>query len=436
MASIRRILDRQQLPDQASLIGVFAFALAARWCVAVYRLGPDFDFGDIVASVIANNLLAGYDYSFDPPVPTGYPPWGYVSFLVVHKSVFGTGSVGYAGLAAIAAVGALNASLCALLGRMLFDMRVGVVAGGLYALTPYLASQELAETGLLNSTLLLALLATLAHVRSARRGWAAVAGLFSGWAYLIRPEIALVPITLAAVMATSGARRIARDRMVAAAVFAAVALIVVGPWIVRNWMVFGRFLPAHSTPAVALWQGSHPRAFEIYPEYSLDEIFEYTGEGPPAGLDELTANDWLAREAWQNISANPGFYIAGSVRRWLLLWDWRLVYRLERARVGDRTVSGPRPPHDHFAYTLPYVLTAVLALGGLIRIRHRLRLVAVGTILVAAYTLPHALTLSYTRYRMRIEFMLILLAAVQAIALIDWNTRRRHPQVATPSAAS
>lgn len=432
MTALQVFKLRRQVRDCRWLILVFALGMAARFFVGWYRLGPNFSFDNSFEGTVANNLTAGRGYAVTPPSPTAYHTWGYVFFVTLHTLIFGTGPIGLLGLAAIAAIGAINATLCALLGHLLFEKRVGAVAGTIYAATPYLASQELGQTGLLNLTMLLALLLTLAYVRSTRLAWSAIAGLVGGWAYLIRPEVGLVLLVAGITIATDARRADVQARLRATAVFTACVLAIVAPWVVRNWIVFDRLIPAHASAGITLWQGTHPRAFEIYPKYSLDEIFDYTGESAPAGLSELDEYDWYTSEALDNIKKDPSFYVASSIRRWLLLWDWQLVYRMERVFVGDRFVNRARALRDELAYTVPYVVTCILAAGGLIRIRARPYLITTGMALMVTYTLPHALIMSYTRYRMRLEFMLILLAAVQAVAIVDWWKTRRVFRGARP----
>jgi len=155
-------------------------------------------------------------------------------------------------------VGCLLVLATVWLGRELFDLRTGLVAGCFAAVYPTF----IAYSHFLWSETLFALLATAALAAwvaaSTRRsvGMAVVSGAFFGAAALTR-EIAL-PVCLAGVAWSLIAAR--PDERAAAALRAGLcvgcAVLVISPWVARNYAIFGRILPISSVGWIAIGEGN------------------------------------------------------------------------------------------------------------------------------------------------------------------------------------
>lgn len=159
-------------------------------------------------------------------------------------------------------LGALTASLVFVLGAMLWDRAVGVVAGLLFACFPShifhatLLLTEVVYTALLTGILLLFFVA----VR--RRPWPVVAlglaaGVGLGVATLIRGEAIVIPLVLGAVWFAS-TRSLAQGAAFTAAAFFGVAIVLSG-WTVRNAIQMGSPIPVSTGSArmaQAHWSGA------------------------------------------------------------------------------------------------------------------------------------------------------------------------------------
>ena len=139
---------------------------------------------------------------------------------------------------------------------------------------------------------------------------------------------------------------------------AAVALLVMLPWWIRNTMLFGQFIPFTTSGGLALWVGAHPSGGMVW-------------QLPPpdwAPRGELEASRLAGAEAWRIIVADPAGYVMRCVAKFLLSFvqsNWAL----------DQLLLAPEAPHKtlarsvllRFGPTLIELGAAVLALAALIR---------------------------------------------------------------------
>ncbi len=250
---------------------LFVLALAPRLWVAVFWAGEPvwdghyYDFG-------ARRLALGDGYSDDLTVaghlvwhPWCHYPVGYSAFLAVFYRLFGDGRAVAA--VANALVGASLAVVTwALAGHALSKWRARA-AGLLVALHPGL----ILYAALLMSEPLAALLTLLAFwaavALGGRRGVVAGA-LLLGVAALVRPQALLCAPFLALVLpggvwiTRPALPKVAptRERLVAAAIACAVALVPVAPWTARNCAVMDGCALVSTNGGWNLAIGAFPRA--------------------------------------------------------------------------------------------------------------------------------------------------------------------------------
>ena len=178
----------------------------------------------IAKAVADGDGIAGI-FPFTYQHPTAFRPPLYPALLGVFSWVTG-GSVGVGQLVNVA-LGMVVVVLAAVLGAHIAGYRGGVAAGiavGLYP--PILANDVVLLSEPLSLVLLLAMILLLVRDRPA---WAGVA---CGLLVLTRPSAQLLVVVVAAWLVWRAGWR-------AGARFAAVTVIVVAPWIVRNWVIVG-----------------------------------------------------------------------------------------------------------------------------------------------------------------------------------------------------
>ena len=153
--------------------------------------------------------------------------------------------------------------------------------------------------------------------RSPRLGLWAGFGLLAGFAGLTEPSV-LVVVPFLMVLA---AWRLAGSgqRWMAPGVAAGLMLaFTISPWMIRDALVFHRFIPMRDGLGLELWMGNNGRSLHwtnnnIHPLHDAKEHVEYD-----AG--ELAYMDHKAQQARTYIHDHPGWYAWMCVRRALYLW--------------------------------------------------------------------------------------------------------------------
>jgi len=311
---------------------------------------------------LARSLAAGHGFEYDaetasgPVQPFGRAP-GYPAFLALAgggREV--TAAVPGSVKLVQAFIGALGVVLIGVTAGRLAGRRAAGAAALLAAIYPplvWVSAYAWSEALFWPIGLATALAVTAALERpDGNLRWAALAGLASGLATLVRA--AMLPfVVLVAAWFVLGRRRPAL-----AAVFIAGALACIGPWTVRNYVHDGRFVLVASDGGVTFWTGNHPRA---------------RGEG------DLAANPDLKREANALRAAHPDlteeqmepiYYreALGWMRQhpfaWLALEGRKLFYLI--VPIGPSYTLHSRL--YYLASVMSYLLVLPAAILGLVRL--------------------------------------------------------------------
>jgi hypothetical protein len=190
-----------------------------------YRPRSDARHYQAIASAFANGDGLSAPFPFTYLHPTAFRPPLYPALLGAFYWVTGD-SVG-AGQLVNVALGATVVVLAALLGAHIAGYRGGVAAGVAVAVyPPILANDVVILSEPLSLVLLLTMIVLLVRDRPA---WA---GAACGLLVLTRPSAQLLVVVIAAWLVWRASWR-------SAARFAVVTVVLVAPWIVRNWVVVG-----------------------------------------------------------------------------------------------------------------------------------------------------------------------------------------------------
>ncbi|MFW6125235.1 MAG: ArnT family glycosyltransferase, partial [Pirellulales bacterium] len=266
----------------AGLTIVVVACLALRGAHIVFELQSPAE--PFESEKIARNLVEGRGYSYTywgKRMPTAGAPPGLVFVLA---ALYGTGVPEPDTVFRFLQAGLAAASLVLMwwLAARAFDQRVAWLAAGLFLFDLNLSfSVTWVQETALNIFLTLAGLCSLVWLSDRPRlGRAAVCGLVFGLGMLVRPTTGaifaagLAWFTLTATRSAKGAQNrlqagsspraqtppgpAARFKAVGVAV--AVAVLVLAPWTLRNYLVFGRFIPVSQNLGLSLWYGYNPRA--------------------------------------------------------------------------------------------------------------------------------------------------------------------------------
>jgi 4-amino-4-deoxy-L-arabinose transferase-like glycosyltransferase len=209
---------------------------------------------------IANSLLAGHGYTYvvgqTPYVAAVSSPLYVLLTVGVYLVTDHSQSVV---LVLQALAGGLTAVLAGWLAARASRREAAWLAGGLVAIDPGLLvySTELHPLSLDALAFLAVICLAVALPMRPRVGSAALVGLALGVAALTRTTIlSLTPILLLWARRYRGMPLLSWS----AAALVAVALLVYGPWPIRNSLLLGQLVPGSSEATEWLWRGTNPNA--------------------------------------------------------------------------------------------------------------------------------------------------------------------------------
>jgi hypothetical protein len=245
-----------------------------------------------------------------------------------------------------------------------------------------------------------------------RSSWAvaAAAGALFGISVLAR-ETALYFLPLAALFLAW--RRPGGGRRGAALLLT--AFVTIAPWTLRNYLVYGAFVPVSTAGALNVWQGNTTLSRqEVYEEYwavrGRIEKYRYARQ---KGLQAILERQplWI----FEKLAAEmPMFWEADS----------QALVHIRRGAYGE--VAPGRALLAAGAVLLPYLAVLALFVAGLLWAPFTRKSGLLVAFLVY-YTLLHVATHGYARYRLPVLPVLFLVAAAGVVAF------RKEPRPAPSS---
>jgi 4-amino-4-deoxy-L-arabinose transferase-like glycosyltransferase len=318
-----------------------------------------------------------------------------------------------------ALLGTATVFLIGLLGRRIAGDRAGIIAAVLAAASPALWSND-AVLGLetLYCFCLVVALLFLYRFWSAPSVWLVVgmAAAFSVGA-LTRSEglLLFVLVALPALLLVPGVD--ARDRLKYVGVTALVAVIVMGPWVVRNLTTFDQPTVLGTGFGGVLAYGNCDATYSgTHLGYWSDacSLKDYPPHLEESRID-LLARDQATEYIGDHLDRLPVVVIARVAR----VWD---VFRPTQ-NVDFNAHSERRGAAESWAILIGYYLLLPFAIGGLVVMRRRRVPIFPMLAVAVSVTITVALSFGITRYRAPVDALLPVLAAVALDAL--W--RRADP---------
>jgi len=435
------------------LLAVFGLALALRlaWVGAIeWRGGALFGPDAPSYDALATNLLAGNGLQMqawaglfrDPQETVTVHAFRPPLLPIVLAGIYGV--FGHHFWAARVAMALLSAATCVVVLRIahrLFGTTTAAVTGFLMAIYPkfiYYGGEPVTET---LCTLMLALaVSVLLAAYDAGRGAAEDPGCHAqvpawacreqdarsskslsvapsgGWRWLAGGALlALAALSRSSLLAFPGAAALwvilARRNKTRAVAEAALLLIgfvlVMTPWWIRNFRVFGHIVPATTEGGYTLWVTNNERAT------GGGHCFMPEPPGEFEGLNEHEIDRTFQRNGAQYIREHPDHFLRLAAAKFLRFW--RLWPHADEPSVGlpAAILAG-----------LSFTPILLLALWGAIVTRARWRALLLLYLLFLYYTSLHMVFMAITRYRVPIEPYLIVLAAAALVDLHSRVTRR------------
>jgi 4-amino-4-deoxy-L-arabinose transferase-like glycosyltransferase len=259
----------------------------------------------------AKSIAAGHGYSILGH-PTAFFPVGWPAFLALVFAI--TGPSIWAILVLNLILWLIIADLVYVFGRRTGGRATGVVAALLVAASPTLSLYVLRaySEALFIPLLLLVCLLLTARRESPSLRVAALAGLFLGFAILVRSTAAPLPVLLSLWLLV---RNPWREAWRAAAVLCAASCLVVAPWIARNAIVMHSAVIS-TNGGVTLWIGNH---HPVAPGQRHYPIFVWTLNSVH---DEVQQNSVLTRESLSFMVHDTGTWLGRVPGNFRGLMGW------------------------------------------------------------------------------------------------------------------
>ncbi len=428
-------MSRLGLSKPWPVLGVImVVGLVARIVISIRHGDNDVSYYEYMT--IAQNLLDGNGYSFDewgraPLQPTSFLPPLYVYWCALFMAFLdGHYLWMYIAQAVVAVSGCIPAWL---IGRKLFSETAGIGCALAYSLYPefvFTHSRAVSEFLYLVSALwILYLYFEIKDRLKSRLRWlslATVLGVISGVAVLIKESASV--LVLAALLGLSITSNklyqatgfsVLRFRFSAfkpVVLIAGVALLVLSPWMIRNLLVQGEFIPLRTGYGVTFWLANHPGSSgTAYTEDGIPILpmmdstyLAQIGAALPA--DEQDRDRVYRYEGKRFVSEHTGDYLLLCLRRLgYFLWF-------------DET----HPIARRVEYRISFIALIILAVPGIIWAARRRLMDGVFVWATLGYVAMYVPVIVLPRYRIIPVLFLVLFAGL-ALSLV-WTRTRSYIQ--------
>ncbi len=399
-----------------------------------YRPANDaFEYDYYARSIASGNGYPRSDYLLQGG-PTAIRGPGYPYLLGAIYALSGDSLA--AGRLLDATLGTLTVLLLYLVAKRIWGRRVGLLAAALAAVFPplVLLSRELVSESLFIPLILGAVLCVLNFRRSGGAvRWAAAGGGLCGLAILTRPTGFALIFPVALGVWTLRPRLRFESLLPPASVICCAALVVV-PWIVRDAINFGRFVPVTTSGGIAMAGTYNAASYHDSASHGAWRDPQAIPEFKPlfitSGIDEGTVDVILRRDADEFAWKHPQ-YVAETTG-WNLLRLFEVVGGSVVDRSGAISYRGigsadPLAERIGLALVIPLAAIGVFAMrrsaslrrkrrDGPSRIPHGPLFLWLIPFLLIASAAPIA---GLPRYRVPIDPFLMILAAIGLIWLWD-----------------
>lgn len=368
---------------------------------------------------LSQNIASGAGFVDKYGAPTAFRPVGY-PLLLAGFHLLGLGSVPVIRLIQVF-LSVVTVWLTFLLAAHFINRKIALWAAFFAAIYPYfifLPTTLMSETWF--SLLLLA--GSYFYLKSEfhrHRVYAGVSGVLMGLAVLTRPS-ALVLIF--AILLWTGLRHHFNLRSIlpGTALFAGMVAIIIVPWMMRNQVHVGAF-QLSSNAGRNLWLGNNPKStINTGSNIEMSENFHELIESRP----EFEADKIYKERALAFMKNNPQHVLWLSVKKGLSLWRF-----------------GPSPTTEGYVDQnswhwwisfLSYGPIFLLAIAGFLTASNKVQSIMLLWIFYAlAFTAVHAVFISKVRFRLPLDYFLMIMAALALQKIFEVIKQMKSPKLMT-----
>ena len=397
----------------AVAVRLFVAVVTTSWIFSDERHSWEFGYemGQIAASIAEGRGFSWPPWSSRSGATAWMPPV-YPFIMAFFFEIFGVFTQ-KAALALIffqTVVSTITCYIAYLLGKRVFNVRAGLVAALLLALYPpaiHFAAQKIWSTTLFTFCLLVLALFVIRIKNQPEHRYAIGLGLLIGLTSLIDPiVITSFPFIVVWLYRKSTLKHVIVVKQVAIA--SILLLITITPWLIRNYLVFGKYVFLKSNFGNELYLGNNPYADGSFSASAVREILE-SRSAQLLSLDEPSRNRILLGEAMRFIAENPGRFIRLTVARILHYWTFMM-----------------RPVESTLDKAILTIYFGLLVIGVLGIIAADLRVPASQVLLLFILSLPlpyYFTVVGLFRYRLPVEIFIIMFAGFAVSRMFDYGNR-------------
>ncbi len=254
--------------------------------------------------------------------------------------------------------------------------------------------------------------------------WALMAGIVWGVAMQVEPiTLVVVPVILGIKWVFESLRQSAPYALwKLVLMMVLVAICMLSPWTIRNWCIFGRFIPLKTSFGLNFWMGNNPAATG----------YQYTEDGKPivstidpatltllASMDEASRYAYLQRVAIDWVKTHPWQFVRLTLKRIYYLWLISPTFRVTTENIQEPLLL------YQLRMWLQIPVLLVAAVGSIMAYRNRERLLPLAVLgWVVVFTAPYAISVAgNTRFRLPAEPALLMLGGYGIETLLRLNRK-------------
>jgi len=304
---------------------------------------------------IANNILAGNGYSVSPGhywsskiEPTCMVAPLYTYFYALAKFLFNSSPTSYLFIHLVQALfSAVSLIMVFKISRTVFGQFTAFLTSTAFLLLPtysfYVAKSNEATFTVFFCLILVHLSLSVSRQYSSKK--IVVLGIVTGLGLLVNPTVsAALPVVFLyiAFIGRNEPLRVAKDIFV----IVSIAAILISPWIIRNYLVFNKFIFIKSSLGQTLWIGNnrfstgtqHPFFIPIEKFYYNPEIRKaYPFLDKIESLREIQRQELFKNEAIDFIKNNPSKAFLLMLKKTFFFWIYD-KYKIQRFKDSGEVV--------------------------------------------------------------------------------------------------
>ncbi len=255
-----------------------------------------------------------------------------------------------------------------------------------------------------------ALVASIYFMLSQKKMHVALAGLLMGAAILMRTSAVVLAFSVI-VWLFFMMRRSIKKYFSTAIIYGLALTIVVAPWLIRNYTVFGKPMLS-SNGGRNLWLGNNPKSTA---NTGSDIAMPPELEARIAAATEVEADAIYAAEAKEFIKANPWHAFKLSAQKGVAFW---------RLDPSPTTEGYPRYKNIYSMLSIvsvaPVFLLAIL--GIFLADREHKKIMLLWILFALSFTALHAVYISKVRFRLPLDYFFIIMTGSAVATLCQRST--------------